>query len=55
MSEQSKPKRCTSIEHRSIQPGWGCYNCRTYNGDQRSECKHCKHKRCDKDPLNQVS
>lgn len=55
MSSQEKPKRCNAINHPNLQPGWGCCNCRTYNGDQRSECKVCKHKRCDKNAANQVS
>lgn len=52
---QEKSKRCSEINHPNLQPGWGCCNCRTYNGDQRTECKVCKHKRCDKNAANQVS
>jgi hypothetical protein len=55
MSNETKPKRCSKIEHRNIQPGWGCCNCRTYNGEQREACKVCQHKRCDQNLNNQVS
>ena len=51
-----KSKRCFQFpSHPNLAPGWGCCNCRTFNGDQRAECKHCKHKRCDKEAANQVS
>lgn len=38
---------CQAISHPSLQPGWGCCQCRTYNGEQRHVCKVCKHQRCD--------
>lgn len=40
-------KQCVSIEHPNVAKGWGCCICRTYNGDQRPQCKICKHSRCD--------
>lgn len=57
MSEENKSgKRCFPLPpHPNVMPSWGCCNCRTLNGNQRTECKHCKHKRCDLDPANQVS
>lgn len=55
MSNESKTKRCSALSHPSLAPGWGCCNCRTYNGDQREACKVCQHKRCDKNPHNRVS
>ena len=55
MSNEPKTKRCTDLKHPNIQPGWGCCNCRTYNGEQREACKVCQHKRCDKNIHNQVS
>ena len=27
-------------------PGWGCCQCRTYNGLQRDFCKRCGHECC---------
>jgi hypothetical protein len=51
-----KIKRCIKPpSHPNLQSGWGCCNCRTFNGDQRQECKTCQHKRCDSNPANQVS
>jgi len=56
MSQEKKEKRCFPLPpHPNVMPSWGCCNCRTLNGNQRTECKHCKHNRCDKDPANQVS
>jgi hypothetical protein len=40
-------KRCEPVESKRIMPGWICCECRTYNGEQRTECKWCKHLRCD--------
>jgi len=42
MSETS----CRTINHPNIAPGWACH-CGQYNGDHFSECKNCKHERCD--------
>lgn len=36
--------RCVKINQML---GWGCCKCRSYNGDQRVECKFCPHRRCD--------
>ncbi len=51
-NEPAKPKmaHCEAIAHPNLQPGWGCCNCRGFNGDQRQSCRHCNHNRCDKDP-----
>lgn len=50
-------KKCKAIEHQNIQSGWGCCMCRTFNGNQRTECKTegCAHKRCDLEPKNKPS
>ena len=55
MASEEKEKRCIALSHPNLMPGWGCCVCRTYNGDQRHECKSCGHKRCDLDPTNKVS
>lgn len=55
MSNETKPKRCKDIKHPNLAPGWGCCNCRTYNGEQFEDCKHCGHLRCDKETNNQVN
>jgi hypothetical protein len=54
-SDQKEDKRCVAIEHPNLMPGWGCCVCRTYNGNQRAECKWCQHKRCDVNENNKVS
>lgn len=48
-------KVCKAIESEALAPGWGCCMCRTYNGNQRKECKTCEHKRCDLEPKNKPS
>lgn len=30
-----------------LAPGWGCCECKTYNGIQWEQCKYCSHERCD--------
>ena len=35
----------------NVTPGWGCCQCRIYNGLQRKECKRCGHKPCVELPL----
>lgn len=40
-------KTCFAINHPNLAPSWGCHECRTMNGNQRSECKQCGHVRCD--------
>jgi hypothetical protein len=45
--ETEKVTTCQAISHPNIAPGWGCCNCRTYNGERRDICKSCKHQRCD--------
>ena len=40
--------KCSSIDIEGLAPGWGCCatDCRTYNSNGRSHCKHCGHERC---------
>jgi hypothetical protein len=45
-TEDKKMTKCTAINHPSIE-GWGCHECRTMNGNNRSNCKTCNHARCD--------
>jgi hypothetical protein len=40
-------KKCRAINHPNLAPGWACGECKTYNGDNRNECKFCNHTRCD--------
>ena len=49
MSDDKKAfPECKAIENiPNLVDGWGCCNCRTFNGKQRPECKSCGHKRCD--------
>jgi hypothetical protein len=35
----------------NLLPGWGCCECRTYNGLQRDQCKRCGHACCVAKPL----
>lgn len=35
----------------NVMPGWGCCECRTYNGLQRDQCKRCGHPCCTEKPL----
>ncbi|HTQ47927.1 MAG TPA: hypothetical protein VMI75_34455 [Polyangiaceae bacterium] len=40
-------ERCFAIEEsRSMEAGWGCCNCATYNGMQRTKCRACGHGNC---------
>jgi predicted metal-binding protein len=50
----STPKKCQPIESKYIAPGYGCCQCQTYNGNQRTHCKHCNHERCDKPDVLRV-
>ncbi len=38
-------------ESKNVFPGWGCCQCRAYNGLQRDRCKFCGHKCCGEKPL----
>lgn len=38
---------CDTVDAQFVMPGWGCCRCRTYNGLQRSNCRHCGEKACD--------
>ncbi len=43
-----RAKRCMPVEANLYQEeGWGCHECSTYNGVQRSVCRQCGHERCD--------
>lgn len=45
MSEPSEG--CIFIpETKYVMAGWGCCQCRQYNGVWRKECQGCKHPRC---------
>lgn len=37
---------CENIESPHIEPGWACCRCSVYNGNQRTNCKNCHHKKC---------
>jgi len=37
---------CKKISHPNLMPGWGCCQCKTYNGEQRLACKQCRHPYC---------
>ena len=47
-------KNCSRIDHPNIAPGFGCCQCHTYNGDQRTNCKHCGHVRCDNPTVKHI-
>jgi hypothetical protein len=38
------------MDNEYIAPGWGCCHCNTYNGIQRTVCRHCEQPHCQ--PLN---
>ncbi len=44
--------RCTTIYRVGLLPGWGCCQCRMYNGLWRRVCKGCRHRRCALPPLS---
>ena len=38
---------CHLVEpNKYLMVGWGCCQCRTYNGLQRKQCKQCGHEPC---------
>lgn len=37
---------CERIEAEHLEPGWVCCRCSVYNGEWRTNCKQCNHKRC---------
>jgi hypothetical protein len=41
---------CALILMEGVLPGWGCCQCRTYNGLQRPFCKICGHDCCEEMP-----
>jgi hypothetical protein len=51
----AKMDQCVALDHPNLMPGWGCCQCRVYNGNQRNECKQCGHKRCDTNPANKAN
>jgi len=41
-------EKCFPIEGtRLTEPGYACCRCATFNGVQRTRCRHCGHPRCD--------
>ena len=45
--EPGAVERCFVIdETRSLEAGWGCHECATYNGQQRTVCRQCGHPSC---------
>jgi hypothetical protein len=45
--ESAVTEHCFRIEAtRHLEEGWGCCGCSTYNGLQRTTCRHCGHTRC---------
>lgn len=38
------------LDEPAVVPGWGCCQCKTYNGLQRDDCKLCGHACCVKKP-----
>jgi hypothetical protein len=45
--ESAVTEHCFRIEGtRQLEEGWGCCGCSTYNGAQRTHCRHCGHARC---------
>lgn len=37
---------CFHVRLPHVVPGWGCCQCRAYNGYQRLLCKNCGHMHC---------
>jgi hypothetical protein len=50
-------KKCSTINHPNLVPGWGCCECHTFNGNQRDECKNpqCNHARCDNPAVKRIA
>lgn len=42
----SEERRCGHVRLEHVVPGWGCCQCRTYNGYQREACRACGHRAC---------
>lgn len=43
-------KKCELLDNvPNLMPGWGCCQCRCYNGLQRPRCSKCGHERCNPD------
>ena len=38
--------RCRHVRDDHVVPGWGCCQCRCYNGYQRVACRNCGHPPC---------
>lgn len=38
---------CIKLDHPNLAPGYGCCQCKTYNGNQNLNCRYCGHRRCD--------
>jgi hypothetical protein len=37
---------CEHIRAENVVPGWGCCQCKSYNGYQRDVCRGCNHAHC---------
>ena len=37
---------CKHVRGSFLVPGWGCCQCRSYNGYQRPLCRYCNHPHC---------
>lgn len=37
---------CVLLEHPNLMTGWGCCECRSYNGLWRDQCKTCGRRAC---------
>jgi hypothetical protein len=46
---------CREINHPNLMPGYACCACSTFNGNQRSQCKACGHKRCDNPAVKRIA
>lgn len=46
---------CDFIQETYVMPGWGCCECRTYNGLQRINCKICGRSSCGVDVPSSVN
>lgn len=38
---------CERLNLPGVIPGWGCCQCKTYNGLHRFVCKYCEHEVCE--------
>lgn len=38
---------CEFVKSENVMPGYGCCNCKVYNGLQRTKCKNCNTVHCE--------